>query len=194
MCLCLCLPATLTGCNFNKRSRNTHLQKREVKQGIGYDNEISQIIDFVHSINSLKHPFTIEKKILGTDDGGRLTGYYNRHILTKINVWLGMSNSAFTQQFYFKNGHLVYAEENHAYYSWDQNKGEINRNQYSKTKEEKYYFLNGILIRHMPNHKINVADLKIMSGAIIANARMYIKFLSANQKTVYINNKDKNEQ
>jgi len=179
-CLIFGLSTAFTGCFDTTRQIGDHLKASESIQADSRTDKMSRINIFVHTVNDHKPSFTIEKTILGTDDGGQLIGYYDRQVLTKIDAWLGMSNSALSQQFYFKNGHLIFAKETRRYYSWDQNKGEINRNQFSKTETENSYFQNGIIIQHTPKKSPEESDL-------LSQARTYIKFLSTKENTVYVN-------
>jgi len=173
---------SLAGCSNSKQQSKGLFAEKPSTQADSSKDEISHIDNFVHTANDHKSLLTIKRTILGTDDGGQLIGYYDRQVLTKIDVWLGMSNNALSQQFYFKNGHLIFAKETRKYYSWDQNKGEINRNKFSKAETEKSYYQNGILIQRIPNETKNPEGSDLLS-----QARTYIKFLSTKGKTVYIN-------
>jgi len=181
-CLIFGLSTAFTGCLNTTRQSGDHLIASESIQADSRTDKMSRIDIFVHTVNDHKPSFTIKKTILGTDDGGHLIGYYDRQVLTKIDVWLGMSNNALSQQFYFKDGHLIFAKETRRYYSWEQNKGEINRNKFSKTETEKSYYQNGTLIQRIPN------ETKKPEGSdLLSQARTYIQFLSTKEKTVYVN-------
>jgi hypothetical protein len=181
-CLIFGVLISLTGCRNSKQQSKGLLAEKPSTQAGSSKDEISRIDNFVHTVNDHKSLFIIKKTILGTDDGGQLIGYYDRQVLTKIDVWLGMSNNALSQQFYFKNGHLIFAKETRKYYSWDQNKGEINRDKLSKTETEKFYYQNGILIQRIPKETKNPKRSDLLS-----QARTYIKFLSMKEKTVFVN-------
>ncbi len=181
-CLIIGFLISLAGCRNNMQHGKAPFATKQPTQTNNHKNEINSIDTFVQTVNAHKHSFIIEKTILGTDDGGQLTGYYDRQGLRKIDIWLGMSNNSLSQQFYFQNGRLIYMEQTRKYYSWDRNKGKIDRTKTSKIKNERYYFLNGIFIQHIPNGKKHAAESDVLN-----HARMYIKLLSLKENTVYLN-------
>lgn len=80
------------------------------------------------------------------DGGSSLTGYFKKGKLVKIVSWAGISHGIHIDEYYFKDGKLIFVYKKFNSFPYDAQKNRINMKKTTTTFEGRYYFNDDKLI------------------------------------------------
>lgn len=113
------------------------------------------------------------------DGGGELKGFYEAGSNRSIRLWLGLSNGFETKDYYFKNGKLIFVQEQFNSFVYDIQNDTFNLNKTEKTFDGRYYFVNGKLLHYeTTGHNRFEDDAIDPEDTLVAEAKDYVRLLN----------------
>lgn len=108
-----------------------------------------------------------------TDNGASLTGYLRNDTIFKIVVWIGLSNKAIQQEFYYTDEKLLFVFEKISFYEYDKKNNNLDYTKLNLKFSNRYYFDKGKLIYKLCEEEGVVAK----TGELLPNAIKYYSLL-----------------
>jgi len=116
----------------------------------------------------------------GTDGGGELTGYFRKDSIRKIVIAVGLSYGEIADEYYFRNGRLIFVYETEKHFPYDDSSG-INHEKLNLAFEGRYYFDKNKLISKIEKGSRRFAGKKD-AQQFLAEAAEYVKLLRSGHK------------
>lgn len=154
----------------------------------GRSKPINQIKSIYQQINDFKNYELIliedAEEILGhaTDNGASLTGYFNKGILKKIVLWVGLSNKVIQQEYYLDKDKLVFVYSKESRYRFNDSNQSFDYSKLDNVSDARYYFSNDKLIHTIFNDKKYVETKAEDSAFFLTSVKDYMTLLTAKRK------------
>ena len=118
----------------------------------------------------------------GTDNGGCLTGYFKGDSVKKVVEWVGLSNRAIQNEYYFDGDKLIFVYSTESKYRFNDSTQSLDYSKLDNIFKERYYFNNDKLLDTIFDDKEHSATKKQDSEDFITSSKGYLKLLKTKRK------------
>ena len=146
-----------------------------------------KLIDIRKTFQKINNDTSLKKKTIddaekflghATDGGGELIGYFHKDSLCKIFATVGLSYGSISDEYYFRNGKLIFVYEVEKDFPETDSLGGLDFNKLDLVFEGRYYFDNDKMIDKITKGKRRFEDRQDNAALFITDAKDYSRLIT----------------